>query len=299
MNSSSSTVRSSSPSSDKTARTSHQDSLQSRFTEHLSVSGLSQNAHLVNADASKISIEGSTSSSSVPLGTLNPQVRKLDDQPGYPYPESYSPLEVSSPDPAPSLFIPNPLQSSPPLEFAHPAGLDHGEQLELRAPEGPYSEVSADANVPLSLALRQLELWDEVPPDFPQQVALFLAQGAGQEAQEDSGPEISSSQEETSTESTRAGSEEEEEEEEEEEVVTVQLDLNPKVAAAVQTSILQHSTQQKLIASINAPRALAEELQRRTIEPSDVDRLPSIDTVLQGTRTRKLVFGVQLFQELT
>ena len=296
MNSSSSTVQSSSPSSDETTRNSRPDSLQSRSTEHLSVSGLSQ-----NANGPKFSIERSTSSSSVPLGTLNSQVRRLDDQPGYPYPEPYSPLEVSSPDPAPSLFIPNPLQSSPPLEFAHPARLDHGEELELRAPEGPCSEVSADANVPLSLALRQLELWDEVPPDFPQQVALFLAQGAGQETQKESGPEISSSQEETSTDSTRAGIEKEdkEDEAEEEEVITVQLDLNPELAAAVQTSILQHSKQQKLIAFINAPRALAEELQRRTIEPSDVDKLPSIDSVLQGTRTRKLVFGVQLFQELT
>ena len=301
MNSPSSTVRSSSPGSDESTRNSRQDSFQSRLTEHLPLLGPSQNAQLANADASKNPTEWSTSSSSVPLDTLNPQVQKLEDQPGYPYPEPYSPLEVPSPDLAPSPINPNPLQSSPPLEFVHPTGLDHDEQPELLAPEGLYSEISTDASVPLSLALRQLELWDEVPPDFPQQVALFLAQGAGQGAHEKPGPEISLDEVDIVTESKRAGNgqrEDDGDKEEEEEVVTIQLDLSAEVAAAVQTSILQHSAEQKLIASIKASRTLAKELQRLTDKSSVVDRLPSIDSVLQRTRTRKLVFGVQLFREV-
>ena len=159
--------------------------------EHLSVPGLLQESHFEKANASQSPTEWSTSSSSIHLGTLNPQVQRLDDQPDYPYPESFPPVEVSSPVLASSSTIPNPLQSSPPLEFAHPAERDHGEQPELPAPEGLHSEVSAEESVPLSLALRQLELWDDVPPDFPQQVALFLAQGAGQESQAKPGPEIS------------------------------------------------------------------------------------------------------------
>ena len=267
--------------------------------EHLSVPGLLQESHFEKANASRSPIEWSTSSSSVHLGILNPQVQRLDDQPDYPYPEPFPPVEVSSPVLASSLTNPNPLQSSPPLEFAHPAGRDHGEQPEVPAPEGPHSEVSAEASVPLSLALRQLELWDEVPPEFPQQVALFLAQGARQEPQEKLGPEISVNREEEAfTELKRIGNEEEQEEEQEEEVVTIQLDLDPEVATAIQASILQYSTEEKLIASVKASRTLAEELQRLTVKSSVVDGLPSIDSVLQGTRTRKLVFGVQLFREV-
>ena len=294
MDSSSSIVRSSSPGSDKDTGPSRQDSFHSCFSEHLSGSGISQNVHLASKNASELPSECSTSSSSVPL---NPHVQRLDEQPSYPDIEPYSPREVSYPDLSRltrSLIYPNPLISLPPREFAHAAGLDHGVQPELPAYERPSSEGSADAGVPLSLALQQLELWDEVPPDFPDQVAVFLAQGAGQEVRGELGPENPINKEEALTESKRAGSEEKKEDEE---VVTIQLDLNAEVAAAIQISILEHSKEQKLIASIRAPRALAEELRRRTVSSSDFGRLPSIESVLRP-RTRKLVFGVQLFREV-
>ena len=296
MNSSMSTARSSSPSSDGTTSNSCRGPLQSPSVEHLLVPESAQESHLKKANASHGPTGWSTSCSSVHLGTLNPLIQKLDDQPDYPYPEPSLSLKVDSPALAPSVTNSKPLQSSP-LDFAHPAGLDHGEKLEIPELEVPYSEVSADASVPLSLALRQLELWDEVPSDFPQQVALFLAQDAGQEAQVKPDPRVSLNEEETFTELKRAGYEEEQEEEEEE-VITIQLDLNAEVAASIQTSISQHSTEEKLIAYIEAPRLLAEELQRLTVKSSIIDGLPSIDSVLQSTPTRKLVLRVQLFREV-
>ena len=300
MDSSRSNVQSSMPCSDENTGTSLSDSFHSCFSEHLSSSGISQNAHLANENTSKLPSECFTSSSSVPL---NPQVQGLDEQPSYPDLEPYPPRVISYPDltrATRSLIYPNPLHSLPPREFAHAAGLDHVVQPGLPV-ERLSSEGSGDANVPLSLALRQLELWDEVPPDFPEQVAVFLAQGTGQEAQGELGPENSINKEEALTKSKRAGSEEKEDDDkkEDEEVVTIELDLNSEVAAAIQILILQHSAEQELIASIRAPRALAEELRRRTVRSSDVGRLPSIESVLQGPRPRKQVFGVQLFRKVT
>ncbi|KAL8787548.1 MAG: hypothetical protein Q9195_007720 [Heterodermia aff. obscurata] len=279
-----STVRSSSPSSAETTRKSRRDSLQSRITDDLSAPGLSQTAHLHKTNASQSPPDRSPSSFPVHHGTLNPLVQNLDEQPDYPDPQSYLALELSASDPVPGLPDANP----PPIEFAPPTALDHSsQQPEPPAPEGPYSsEVSTHTSVPLSLALQQLSLWDEVPPDFPQQVALFLAQ----EAQEKPAPEIPLHEEEKIL-SEEAEANSNKQEEKEEEPLTIHLNLNPGVAAAVQTSLLSHSTQQNLIASIKAPRSLAEELQRLVVG----DGVPSIDAVLlQG---RELVFGVQIFRE--
>ena len=293
MNSSRSIARSSPPSSEETTIIYRQNSLETHSIDPLLGAGPSRDSHIEKANASKSPTERSPSSSPIHLGTLNPQVHKLDDQPEYPYPEPLPPLVAAPPASTPNSISPNRLQRPPSLEFAHPAGFDHREEPEFPASEGLYPEASTNAGVPLS------ELWDEVPPDFPQQVAVFLAQNAVQAIPEKHSPVTSNNKEETFTESKRTGKEQEEEEGGGGEVVTIQLDLNAEVAAALQTSILQLSTEEKLIASIKASRTLAEELQRLTVRSDVGDGLPSIDAVLQGTGSaRELVFGLKLFREV-